>query len=315
MSSDLTSTPASPRTASLGASLLSHAARDVTALRCAIVQWRRDGLRVALTPTMGALHEGHLGLIRTARAWGADRVVASIFVNPTQFGPTEDFDAYPRDTPRDADLLAGAGCDLLYLPQASAMYPPGFATEVRVTGLTDRLCGAARPGHFDGVALVVSKLLLQAGADMAVFGEKDWQQLAVIRRLTSDLDIPTQIVGAPTERDADGLALSSRNAYLTAAERAVAPRLHGALQDAAAAIREGRRPEDACAEARSALLEVGFSKVDYFSALDGETLDPLAVGSATTASERDATLSQARLFAAAHLGRARLIDNIAIPLA
>ena len=230
----------------------------------------------------------------------ADRVVASIFVNPTQFGPAEDFDAYPRDTPRDAALLEQAGCDLLYLPTVETMYPPGFATEVRVTGLTEKLCGAARPGHFDGVAQVVSKLLIQAEADIAVFGEKDWQQLAVIRRLARDLNIPTEILGAPTLREADGLALSSRNAYLTAEQRAVAPTLHAALQEAAGAIRAGSPANAACAAARARLEAVGFGPVDYVEALDGASLMPLG------------DLSTGRLFAAARLGKARLIDNIPI---
>lgn len=279
--------------------LLRDAAPTPQALRRQVRQWRSQGLRVALTPTMGALHRGHLSLLEEA-AQRADRIVASIFVNPTQFGPNEDFDSYPRDTARDAALLAEAGCDLLYLPSVAAMYPPGFSTEVRVTGLTEKLCGASRPGHFDGVAQVVSKLLIQAEADVAIFGQKDWQQLAVIRRLARDLDIPTEIVGAPTVREPDGLALSSRNAYLTAEERAAAPTLHAALQEAAAAIRAGAPAAESCATARDRLQAAGFGPIDYVEALDGETLEPLS------------DPATGRLFAAARLGKARLIDNISI---
>jgi pantoate--beta-alanine ligase len=250
---------------------------------------------------MGALHEGHLTLVALARRH-AERVVATIFVNPTQFGPTEDFAAYPRDEARDAAMLAGAGCDLLYAPSVAEMYPPGFATGVRVAGLTDVLCGAARPGHFDGVAQVVAKYLNQAQADVAVFGEKDWQQLAVIRRLAADLDIPTRILGAPIAREADGLAMSSRNRYLTPAERAAAPALHGALQAAAASIRGGGAIAAALACARDAVLAAGFARIDYLEARDGVTLAPMAPGGEGTG----------RLFAAAFLGRARLIDNIPV---
>ena len=279
--------------------LLAGAARSPEALRAFVRGWRSNGLSCALVPTMGALHVGHLSLVRTAKA-RADRVVASIFVNPTQFGPNEDFDAYPRDTSRDAAMLAAEGCDLLYLPGVDVMYPPGFATEVRVTGLTEKLCGAARPGHFDGVAQVVSKLLNQAGADFAVFGEKDWQQLAVIRRLARDLDIPTEILGAPTVREPDGLALSSRNAYLTAEERSAAPTLHAALQEAASAIRDGAGAQAACAAAKERIAAAGFGPIDYVEALDGASLEPLS------------DLETGRIFAAARLGKARLIDNIAI---
>jgi pantoate--beta-alanine ligase len=272
--------------------------RTVADLRAGVAAWRRDGLSVGLAPTMGALHDGHLTLVTLARRH-ARRVVATIFVNPTQFGPSEDFAAYPRDEARDAAMLAGAGCDLLYAPGVAEMYPPGFATEVRVTGLTDVLCGAARPGHFDGVAQVVAKYLNQAQADVAVFGEKDWQQLAVIRRLAADLDIPTRILGAPIARDPDGLALSSRNRYLTPAERAAAPALRAALLRAAAAIRDGAAIDAALAAARDAVLAAGFSRIDYLEARDGLTLAPMAPDGQGTG----------RLFAAAFLGRARLIDN------
>ena len=277
--------------------------RTVAELRAAVRGWRAGGERVALTPTMGALHEGHLSLVAIGRG-AADRVVATIFVNPTQFGPREDLAAYPRDESGDAAMLAGAGCDLLFAPGVAEMYPPGFSTEVRVTGLTDVLCGRARPGHFDGVAQVVAKYLIQAEADIAVFGEKDWQQLAVIRRLARDLDIPTRIVGAPVVREADGLAMSSRNRYLTAAERAVAPALHAALSRAAGAIADGETASLATARGAAAVLEAGFDRVDYLEARDGESLAPLADG---------ADPAGARVFGAAHLGRARLIDNVEIP--
>ena len=277
-------------------------AETVSALRAQVSAWRAAGLRVALTPTMGALHEGHLSLVRLGLE-RADRVVATIFVNPKQFGPNEDFEAYPRDGERDARLLEEAGCHLLYAPSAAEMYPDGFATEVRVGRLTEPLCGAARPGHFDGVALVVTKLLLQAQADLAIFGEKDWQQIAVIRRLAKDLDIPTQVLGAPILREADGLAMSSRNRYLTNAERAAAPALFRALRVAADAIAGGAAPAAACAEARASATAAGFEAIDYLEARDAETLEPLA----TAPPEQPA-----RVFAAARLGKARLIDNVPI---
>ncbi len=277
--------------------------RTVAELRTRVGGWRRAGERVGLCPTMGALHEGHLSLLARARE-AAPRLVATIFVNPTQFGPGEDFAAYPRDEARDAAMLARAGCDLLFAPPPAEMYPPGFATEVRVRGLTDVLCGATRPGHFDGVAQVVTKLLNQAQADVAVFGEKDWQQLAVIRRLARDLDIPTEILGAPTLRESDGLAMSSRNRYLSPAEREIAPALARALREAAEAIAAGAAPGPACAAARDRVLAAGFASVDYLEARHGEDLSLV---------EAAPPARPARVFAAARLGRARLIDNIAVP--
>jgi len=277
--------------------------REVSGLRAHAARWRAAGERLALVPTMGALHEGHLSLVRHARA-RADRVVASLFVNPTQFGPAEDLAAYPRDEARDAALLAAEGVDLLFAPPAAEMYPPDFATEVRVRGLADPLCGAARPGHFDGVAQVVTKLLNQARADVAVFGEKDWQQLAIIRRLARDLDIPTEIAGAPTVREPDGLAMSSRNRYLTAAERAAAPALFAELTRAAGRIAAGEDAETACAAARGALLAAGFRAVDYVECRGAAALAPVA---------RHDPSHPARVFGAAHLGRARLIDNVPVP--
>ena len=276
--------------------------RTVAELRAVVAGWRRAGETVALIPTMGYLHEGHLALVRRGREL-ADRTVATLFVNPTQFGPTEDLARYPRDEAGDAAKLAGAGCDLLFAPTVAEMYPPGFATSIAVGGVSQGLCGEFRPQMFGGVALVVTKLLLQALPDVAVFGEKDYQQLQVIRRFARDLDIPVRIEGAPTVREADGLALSSRNSYLTPAERAVAPALNRALTRAAAELADGAREAGpVLAEARATLLGVGFASVDYLELRDAETLAPL---------ERVA--GPARLLAAAWLGKARLIDNIPVP--
>lgn len=240
---------------------------------------------------MGALHAGHLALVHAAKTECA-RAVASIFVNPKQFGPTEDFARYPRDEARDLALLDEAGADLAYTPDLAGMYPPGFATTVSVAGLTDTLCGAHRPGHFAGVATVVAKLLIQAAPDAALFGEKDYQQLAVIRRLTRDLDLPVRIVGVPTVREPDGLALSSRNAYLSPDERRLAPALYRTISDIAADPAKS-------AGAVDALLRAGFIKVDYVAIADAETLQPVADPH-----------RPARVFAAAWLGRTRLIDNV-----
>lgn len=277
-------------------------ARTVAALRVRVRDWRAEGRTVALVPTMGALHRGHGALIEAARR-AADRVIVSIFVNPTQFGPSEDFQAYPRDEGRDAAFCDDLGVDLLFAPGVAEMYPAGFATTVHVAGLTDGLCGRFRPGHFDGVATVVAKLLIQAQPDSAFFGEKDYQQLAMIRRLARDLDLGAAIVGVATVREADGLALSSRNAYLSADERRAAPALNAALRDLAAAIAGGARIPAACAEAREAILKSGFRAVDYVDCVDAESLAPLA--------EYDPA-RPARVLAAAHLGRARLIDNLAV---
>lgn len=276
--------------------------RTVADLRRRVAAWKAQGLRVAFTPTMGALHDGHLSLVRLGLE-KADRVVASVFVNPTQFGPGEDFEAYPRDEARDADLLASAGCALLYAPSVAEMYSPGASTTVNVSGVSQPLDGRARPGHFQGVATVVAKLLNQCGPDVAVFGEKDFQQLQVIRRLVADLDMPVEIVGAPTARAADGLALSSRNAYLTAEERAIAPALHATLNAAAQRLRKGDPVEAVERDAVASLLAAGFSRVDYVEVREPASLERL--GPAAIAQE-------ARLLAAAHLGRARLIDNIAV---
>jgi pantoate--beta-alanine ligase len=276
--------------------------RTVVELRAQVRAWRAAGEAVAMTPTMGALHEGHLSLVRLART-RADRVVASIFVNPAQFGPNEDFERYPRDEGGDARLLASAGCDLLYAPDVSQIYPPGYATKVSVSGVSEPLDGAARPGHFDGVATVVAKLLNQAQPDVAVFGEKDFQQLQLIRRLALDLDIPVEIIGAPIARDADGLALSSRNAYLSAAERPIAGMMNKVLADAAARLRAGDSVEKVEATGRAALERHGFDRVDYFEVRQVEDLSP---------ADGPPYEGRVRIFAAAHLGKTRLIDNMAV---
>ena len=272
---------------------------ELAALRAAVSAWRGAGERVMLVPTMGALHRGHCALIAAARTLG-DRVVASIFVNPTQFGPNEDFSRYPRDLEADLGLLAGAGADAAWTPETATLYPPGFSTRIAVEGLADGLCGAVRPGHFSGVATVVVKLLNQVRPDVALFGEKDFQQLQVIRRVVADLDLTVAIHGVPTIREADGLALSSRNRYLTPDERATAPRLHAVLTDTAAAVRGGAAAGAPIARGREALAAAGFA-VQYLALCDAETLAPV---------ERPA--GPARVLAAAMLGRTRLIDNVAV---
>ena len=274
----------------------------IAEMRAQVAAWRRNGERIAMVPTMGALHDGHLSLVNLARTW-AERVVASVFVNPTQFGPNEDFDAYPRDPARDGALLAEVGCDLMFNPDVAEMYGQGFSTTVTVTGVSEPLDGQARPGHFAGVATVVSKLLLQCGPDVAVFGEKDYQQLQVIKRLVADLNIPVEIVGAPTARAADGLALSSRNAYLTPEERQTAPTLAAALRRAAERLRAGDAVEAVETEGRAALEAAGFSRIDYFEARGAADLSRLGPGPIE---------GEARLLAAAILGRTRLIDNMAV---
>lgn len=271
-------------------------------LRARVASWRAAGERVALVPTMGALHEGHLSLVGIGRQ-KADRVVATLFVNPTQFSPAEDFDAYPRNEGRDADLLSAAGCDLLYAPGPDEMYPAGFATSVAVAHVSEGMEGAARPHHFGGVATVVTKLLTQAGPDVAIFGEKDYQQLQVIRRLARDLDLPVEIVGGPTVRADDGLALSSRNAYLSPEQRAIAPALNRALRACADAVSKGSSVEAAEAAAIESVLAAGFDSVDYLEVRSAEYLERLGPGPIDT---------PARVLTAARLGRTRLLDNVAI---
>ncbi len=273
--------------------------RAVRDLRTLTGGWKRAGETIAMVPTMGALHEGHISLVRLARE-RATRVVASIFVNPTQFGPGEDFERYPRSETKDAALLGEVGCDLIFAPTVDEMYASGFSTTVTVKGLSEPLDGAARPGHFAGVATVVTKLLVQCAPDLAVFGEKDYQQLQVIRRLARDLDLPVEILGAPTARAADGLALSSRNAYLTPEQRQAAPALHQALQEAARRLAAGETIERVEATGRAALERAGFAPIDYFEVRDAETLARLDDGSNRPK----------RLLAAAFLGDTRLIDNI-----
>lgn len=272
--------------------------RTVADLRAAVGEWRRQGLSVGFVPTMGALHDGHLSLVREAGAQ-ADRVVASVFVNPTQFAAHEDLGTYPRQEDRDAQLLASAGCDLLFAPDPDAMYPEGFATRIEVGGPSQGLETDFRPHFFGGVAVVVAKLLNQVQADIAVFGEKDYQQLMVVRRLTADLDIPTRIIGAPTGRDGWGLALSSRNAYLSEPELEIARRLNGVLAEAGASARD-TSPSEAEAWAREALVQAGFDRVDYVAIRRADDLAPFA----------DAIDAPARVLAAAWLGKTRLIDNL-----
>ena len=274
--------------------------RTVADLRKHIALWRKGEVRVGLVPTMGALHQGHMALVEAARA-ECDRIVASIFVNPKQFAPTEDLGSYPRREAADLEMLRSAGVDLVFIPAVDEMYPPDFATLVRVSGLTEGLCGAHRAGHFDGVTTVVTKLLIQALPDAAYFGEKDYQQLTVVRRLARDLDIPVHIAGVPTVREPDGLALSSRNVYLSAEERRIAPNLARVLRSIAAVL-----AQDPNAVAREiahgsvALQQVGFA-VDYLEIREAESL---AVTSEVTASSR--------VFAAVRLGTTRLIDNMPI---
>lgn len=277
---------------------------DIDPLRRAVQDLRRDGA-VALVPTMGALHEGHLTLMQEARRRAA-HVVASIFVNPRQFGANEDLDAYPRPFERDCARLEEAGVSLVWAPSVDAMYPHGYATNISVSGISDGLCGAARPGHFDGVATVVCKLFNQVCPDLAFFGEKDWQQLAVIRRMARDLDLSQpafgDIIGVSTVREADGLAMSSRNAYLTPDERIRAAALPRAMRTAIEALERAEDARPVLSALIDELLKAGFNAVDYAELRDAETLVPLdRNGAAPT-----------RLLVAARIGRTRLIDNMPI---
>jgi pantoate--beta-alanine ligase len=274
--------------------------RTVPALRNEVAAWRSAGLKVGLVPTMGALHEGHLSLVRTAKE-KCDRVVTTLFVNPRQFAPHEDFERYPRDEAGDAAMLAGAGCDLLYAPERAVMYPEGFSTNVIVSDVSTPLEGEFRPHFFGGVATVVTKLLLQSLPDTAFFGEKDYQQLQVIKRMARDLDIPAAIEGCATVRESDGLAMSSRNAYLSADERRIAARLNQIMHDAIKAARAGGAISAAEAEAARSLVAAGFASVDYIAIRDAETLAPIS-----------SLARPARILAAAWLGKTRLIDNMAV---
>ena len=276
---------------------------EISTLRERVAAWRRAGQRVGFVPTMGNLHAGHLALVAEARRL-SERVVVSIFVNPLQFGPQEDFAAYPRTLARDQELLAGAGTDLLFAPTVAAVYPRGQAeqTRVEVPGLSDILCGASRPGHFVGVATVVCKLFNMVQPDLAVFGEKDFQQLQVIRLMTLDLSLPVAIQGLATAREADGLAMSSRNGYLTAEERARAPALYHTLQRCADWLRAGQDSATVERQAEEAIAAAGFEP-DYFSVRRAADLGLPAPG------ERELVV-----LAAARLGRARLIDNLRVAL-
>ena len=274
--------------------------RTTEGLRARVREWRCAGDSVGLVPTMGALHEGHLSLVRLCRAASA-RTCVTLFVNPGQFAPGEDLARYPRDEAADARLLEAEGADALYAPDVGDIYGPGFATRVMVGALGDDLEGAFRPGFFEGVATVVTKLLMKALPDTAFFGEKDYQQLVVIRRLVADLDIPVAIEAAPTVREADGLAAASRNAFLSPGERERAPQLIRAITSVARTVGAGGEVDRACAEARRALLESGFTSVDYVAVRDAETL-----GAA------DPPARTARVLAAARLGTTRLIDNVAV---
>lgn len=271
---------------------------DYIPLRQKVQRHQASGQRIGFVPTMGALHEGHLSLVKAAQQT-CPVVVVSIFVNPLQFGPSEDFSRYPRTLEADIALLKTVGVDYIYTPTPDSMYPAGFSTNVQVHGVSDGLCGAARPGHFDGVATVVAKLLSQVGATDAYFGEKDYQQLCIIRRMVTDLCLSVFIHPVPTHREADGLAMSSRNRYLSEAERAQAAQLFATLSWAAAEIKQGASVPAILDISMQRLKEAGFSAIDYFELRQEETLTPLAVYA-----------SPARLLAAARLGQTRLIDNL-----
>lgn len=274
--------------------------RRVADLRTMVRGWKAAGQTVGVVPTMGALHEGHLSLARAAKA-GCDRVVVTIFVNPKQFNNPADLEKYPRTEDRDAALLATVGVDVIFAPLPDEVYPPGFATTVSVSGVSAPLEGAHRPGHFDGVATVVAKLFGMTMADRAYFGEKDWQQLQVVQRLVADLNLPVEIVGCETVREADGLAMSSRNARLSEAGRGIAPALHREMQRAAEAMRAGVPVAAALEQAAAAVQAAGFEAVDYLDLRSADLLEPMT-----------ALNGPARLLAAATLDGVRLIDNIAV---
>ncbi len=274
--------------------------RRLAELRAQTAAWRAAGEHLGLVPTMGALHEGHLSLVRLARRT-CRRVVVSIFVNPTQFAPNEDFARYPRDEAGDLAKLAGVACDLVWAPDVAQMYPDGFATRVVPAGAAEGLESDFRPHFFAGVATVCCKLFNQVGPDVAVFGEKDYQQLCVVRQMVRDLDLPLAIVGAPTVREADGLAMSSRNAYLAPEQRRAAPAMHRAIASVAARVAAGEAPAHAARDARAELVRAGFDPIDYVEVRDAETLRPVSDASRPL-----------RVLAAAWLGKTRLIDNVAV---
>lgn len=274
--------------------------RTVGELRTRVRGWKADGKQVGVVPTMGALHEGHMSLVRAARR-GCDRVIVTIFVNPMQFNSPDDLLKYPRTEDADAAMLAREGVDILFAPQPDEVYPKGFATKVSVAGVTDPMEGEMRPGHFDGVATVVAKLFGMTQADRAYFGQKDWQQLQVVKRMVADLNIPVEIVGCDTVREHDGLAMSSRNVRLDPLSRAQAPQLHRILQKSAAAIRDGVPVAVQLASAREELRQAGFTEIEYVDLRDAKSLLPVA-----------GIEAPARLLAAAWIGGVRLIDNIAV---
>lgn len=275
-------------------------ARSVAAMRHDVERWKKNGETVGVVPTMGALHDGHLSLVRTALA-ECDRVIVTIFVNPTQFGENEDLDAYPRGEAKDLEKLSELKADMAFLPDASEMYPDGFATSVRVAGLTEIMCGSGRPVHFGGVATVVSKLFNQSRADRAYFGEKDYQQFLVVSRMARDLDIPIEVVPVPTVREPDGLAMSSRNVYLSPEHRAKAPALHRVLSALAGRVAGGEGTTAAIAWGMDELEKAGFERIEYLEVRDAATLDPVEDNN-----------RPARAFVAVHLGETRLIDNVAV---
>lgn len=274
--------------------------RTVAELRTRVRGWKADGQQVGVVPTMGALHDGHLNLVRTAKR-GCDRVIVTIFVNPRQFNNPEDLAKYPRTEAADAALLARESVDVLFAPAPEEVYPPAFASTISVRGVSEPMEGQMRPGHFDGVATVVTKLLGMTQADRAYFGQKDWQQLQVVKRVVSDLNLPVEIVGCETVREADGLAMSSRNLRLDPLSRAQAPALYRVLQRTAAAIRDGADAPSQTERARADLLQAGFTAVEYVDLRAAATLDPVANAE-----------KPARLLAAAFIGGVRLIDNIPV---
>lgn len=274
--------------------------RTSAELREKVAAWKRSGMLVGVVPTMGALHDGHMSLVREARKQ-SDRVIVTIFVNPMQFNNKDDLSKYPRDEAHDLTLLDAEGVDVLFAPGVDEVYPEGFATVVSVSGVSEPLEGAFRPGHFEGVATVVTKLFGMTQAGRAFFGEKDWQQLQVVRRLVDDLNIPVKVIGCPTIREADGLAMSSRNVRLSVAERAVAPRLHAEMQKAAEAVRAGVPIEQALGRAKEAILAAGFHTVEYLDLRSAEGLRPLSE-----------LVGPARMLVAVYLGDVRLIDNIGV---
>lgn len=274
--------------------------RKLADLRAQTAEWRRAGETVGVVPTMGALHQGHLSLVKAAKG-GTDRVIVTIFVNPKQFNNAQDLEKYPRTEEEDAEKLAPLAVDAIFVPDGDEMYPAGFATNIHVSGITEQLEGAHRPGHFDGVATVVTKLFLQTQADRAYFGNKDYQQLQLVKRLARDLDIPIEVIGCPTIREEDGLALSSRNLLISDRARIKAPALHQAMERAAERIKSGEPIDAVLEQAKTQIVAGGFNDVEYLELRAVETLAPMT-----------ALTGPARLLAAANLVGVRLIDNIGV---